>query len=315
MNEEKQDVIDVIDQQPQTAVVHSSGFDIMDRIDSMPVEKFEEILEKKARIQEKLRAVALKKTSGLNWANMGGKPHPTAAIISTMISYTGISLATIKTEKIESLDSRGRFYIYRVTVRAFHNFVGEITCIGAASSRDSFFAYKTINKGQPNEQRIWKDSVDIPEINVMKKAETNATYRCVAELLALKDLTFADIKKDAGINVQYNNKNKNGNQTPPSPPQNGEQKKPANQEKIQNMYETIMKECGGSEPLYNEVVRLISNDFVGFKGNYDVRNITSEKWYQAFVTNYQKKQLSEWVYEADGSIEVSSPSDDNEEPS
>ena len=298
MSEEKKETIEVIEPELVTSITHSGkSADIMSNIENMSAERAIEILEKKSKITKALRDIAIRNTSNKRgWVSLGNNMYASDSVVSVIVRDCGISHETLDISKKQSEDARGKYYIYVATVRAFHPWIGEVVRTGVATQRDKFFAFAN---GE------WKKDTDIPESNIMKKAETNAIGRCVREMLGINDLTRDEINKGAGATVDYGKgkKQQQGNGTQNGDAQNGEQKAPLDKDKLINMHATLMDGCGNNELLYSEVVKIVSNEFAGFKGNYNVKNITSEKWRQKFVIDYGKKQLKDWISEAESALE------------
>jgi len=295
---EKKEIIDVIDPDDSgdNIVYVERQTDIVTALDNISVEKAAEIIDKRVRIVEKLRQIAISQTNSKgDWMDLGGKPYATDSAIAKIARDCGISYRTMEIVKSYSSDERGKFYIYTAIVEVSHPWMGKIIKSGVATMRDKFFAY---------ERGVWKADTEISEGNVKKKAETNAIGRGVRGLMGLNGLTWEEIGKTPGATVDYGkNKKKGAGQdkaNTDSESGNDTKKEPLNKEKLNNMHTQIMEACNGDELVYTNLVKLVSG---GFGNLTDVRLITTEKWRQRFVTDLQKKKLTEWVSMVESSLE------------
>lgn len=123
-----------------------------------------------------LMEVAIASTRAADWSDQGGKPYPEQGACSAIIGLVGITITPPKLEKEYFEDELGRYYIYflesEVTVPKFG--IGPLPIIGRASSRDQFFAWRTIDGVKQLRPQSEVDPGDIKS-----KAYTNLRYRAV----------------------------------------------------------------------------------------------------------------------------------------
>lgn len=150
------------------------------------------IAQRRVDIVEKMMNTALKITTHRDWVNQSGRPYLVHSGAEKVARLFGITLSDIKTGKVWTEDSKGKYYIYKTTGKAsLPGKFDSIEALGTCSQRDKFFGFAN---GQ------WRDTIEIDETNVMKASYSNFVVNSITHLLGLRNITW-DILEEAKIDV------------------------------------------------------------------------------------------------------------------
>ena len=161
---------------------------------------------------KKFIKLAITVTNHQDWVMMGGTPYLQASGAQKVARLFGIAWKNIQGVKEDKVDSKGGYYQYTYTGTFFlagHE-TESVEFNGTCSSRDKFFGQKG---GE------LKDTEEVDELNIKKKAWTNLLNRGIKGILGLNNLTVEDLKI-AGIdlsessNVDYKNGSRGGTSKP-----------------------------------------------------------------------------------------------------
>jgi hypothetical protein len=142
---------------------------------------------------EQIRKLAIKLTNPLDWVDEAGKPYLQVSGCNKIAGAFGVQTESPVFEKEPFNDEKGDYYIYSCKIAGRWNNV-EASEIGAASSRDDFFAQRTITNAQGEKEKVLKPQSEIDPCDIRKKALTNGMNRLIKRLLGLS-FTWEDIEK------------------------------------------------------------------------------------------------------------------------
>lgn len=135
---------------------------------------------------EKIWKGSLSRTNANDWVDEGGKPYLQGSGAQKICRWLGVSW---QIDPSTEEDLGGGHYLIKYTGKFFFG-GGIITETGSRSSKDPFFS-KAKGRDLP--------ASEIDKGNVMKAAYTNVLGRGIQSLLGLRNLTWADLDKYAGI--------------------------------------------------------------------------------------------------------------------
>jgi hypothetical protein len=157
--------------------------------------------EKKVDVLKKVLGVAIKRTNPHDWTCIGDKPYLGSSGVEKISPLFGVKMESVKNERLEREDDKGKYYIYQFTARFWWQ-GGSIEALGACSSRDKFFGWDSATKS-------YKELHDVDEPNVMKAAYSNLMVNGVTRVLGIRNLEWSDLEafgitKDKVTKVEYN---------------------------------------------------------------------------------------------------------------
>ena len=187
--------------------------------------------EERLEALDKIKKVALKITNANDWVDENGKPYLQGSGAEKVARIFGVSWRIF--EPTED-DLGGGHYI--ITYKGEFAVGGAIiSAIGTRSSKDGFFKkYKYVGQGQDKE-RVELPASEIDKGDVKKSAYTNLLANGITRLLGIRNLTYGDLEKYAGIKrdqvttVEYKKGGKAPvaqGKAPSSPPEKEETKQP-----------------------------------------------------------------------------------------
>lgn len=179
---------------------------------------------------DKIKMVALKLTNPHDWVDEGGKPYLQGSGAEKVARLFGISWRIF--EPTEEDIGQGH---YIITYKGEFALGGAIiTAIGARSSKDGFFK-KYRYEGEGNERKkIELPPSEIDKGDVKKAAYTNLLANGITRLLGIRNLTYEDLNKYAGIRqdqvstVEYKKGGKSQSSQGRAPSSSQEKKQPTN---------------------------------------------------------------------------------------
>ena len=151
--------------------------------------------EERLEALDKIKKVALKITNANDWVDENGKPYLQGSGAEKVARIFGVSWRIFEpTEE----DLGGGYYI--ITYKGEFAVGGAIiSAIGTRSSKDPFFKkYKYVGQGE-NKERIELPASEIDKGDVKKAAYTNLLANGITRLLGIRNLTYEDLEKYAGI--------------------------------------------------------------------------------------------------------------------
>ena len=165
------------------------------------IEKAEGMLEQLERrnlLLDRAMAMSIGKTNKRDWVSMGGKPYLQIGGSVKVARLWGIGISNvINSGKIEEKDEKGSYYRYKFT--ADFQIPGELPQEGhgACTSRDKFFGQLSEKKdkqtGEILQKKGFKESWEIDENNIEKKAYTNCLNNGIKQVTGLRDATWDEI--------------------------------------------------------------------------------------------------------------------------
>jgi len=164
------------------------------------IEKAEGVLEQLERrnlLLDRAMAMSIGKTNKRDWVNMGGKPYLQIGGSVKVARLWGIGISNVKGVKVAEKDEKGDYYRYKFS--ADFQIPGELPQEGhgACTSRDKFFGQLSEKKdkqtGEILQAARFKESWEIDENNIEKKAYTNCLNNGIKQVTGLRDATWDEV--------------------------------------------------------------------------------------------------------------------------
>ena len=166
----------------------------------------------------KIKQLALKVTNASDWTDQQDKPYVQASGSEKIANLFNISVSFLTPEPLYEQDTDGH---YTFTFKGRFSMGGRsIEVEGSRSSRDPFFKQNTYENDVKREKTIEERD---NKRDVRMAAYTNLMGNGITRLLGIRNLTWEDLEKFAGIKkddvskVKY--KNKNADKAPVTEPQ------------------------------------------------------------------------------------------------
>ena len=168
--------------------------------------------ERRVEAINKIKQYSLRLTQPGDWVDQNGRPYLQVSGAEKIARLFGISWRIDEPIR-EELE--GGHYIY--TYKGYFSLAGaEIEAIGSRSSKDPFFKRYIYVNGQRKEL----PPSEIDPGDVKKAAYTNCIGNGITRLLGLRNISYDDLEKVAGIKreqitrIEYRNKSKQEDATP-----------------------------------------------------------------------------------------------------
>ena len=168
--------------------------------------------ERRVEAINKIKAYSLRLTQPSDWVDQNGRPYLQVSGAEKIARLFGISWRIDEPIR-EELE--GGHYIY--TYKGYFSLAGaEIEAIGSRSSKDPFFKRYVYVNGQRKEL----PPSEIDPGDVKKAAYTNCIGNGITRLLGLRNISYDDLEKVAGIKreqitqIEYRSKKKQDNAPP-----------------------------------------------------------------------------------------------------
>lgn len=150
-------------------------------------------IEKNIELFNRIKVVALKLTKTQDWINQGGSPFLMDRGAENIAIAFGVDISDVILRQEWDEDSRGRYYTYVATGKAYSKKLGRyVEDVGVCSQRDKFFGFDSYKKE-------FRPIEDIDKANIRRKAVTNLYNRLIKRVIGLTNVTFEDLRK-SGIN-------------------------------------------------------------------------------------------------------------------
>ena len=173
--------------------------------------------ERRVEAINKIKQYSLRLTQPGDWVDQNGKPYLQVSGAEKIARLFGISWRIDEPIR-EELE--GGHYIY--TYKGYFSLAGaEIEAIGSRSSKDPFFKRYVYVNGQRKEL----PPSEIDPGDVKKAAYTNCIGNGITRLLGLRNISYEDLEKVAGIKreqitqIKYGNKSKQSDEATQVEPQ------------------------------------------------------------------------------------------------
>jgi transcriptional regulator with XRE-family HTH domain len=170
--------------------------------------------ERRVEAINKIKQYSLRLTQPGDWVDQNGRPYLQVSGAEKIARLFGISWRIDEPIR-EELE--GGHYIY--TYKGYFSLAGaEIEVIGSRSSKDPFFKRYVYVNGQRKEL----PPSEIDPGGVKKAAYTNCIGNGITRLLGLRNISYEDLEKVAGIKreqitrIEYRGKGKQNNDTTPA---------------------------------------------------------------------------------------------------
>lgn len=170
--------------------------------------------ERRVEAINKIKQYSLRLTQPGDWVDQNGRPYLQVSGAEKIARLFGISWRIDEPIR-EELE--GGHYIY--TYKGYFSLAGaEIEVIGSRSSKDPFFKRYVYVNGQRKEL----PPSEIDPGDVKKAAYTNCIGNGITRLLGLRNISYDDLEKVAGIKreqiakIQYKSKDKQSTDTEPA---------------------------------------------------------------------------------------------------
>ena len=170
--------------------------------------------ERRVEAINKIKQYSLRLTQPGDWVDQNGRPYLQVSGAEKIARLFGISWRIDEPIR-EELE--GGHYIY--TYKGYFSLAGaEIEAIGSRSSKDPFFKRYVYVNGQRKEL----PPSEIDPGDVKKAAYTNCIGNGITRLLGLRNISYDDLEKVAGIKreqiakIQYKSKDKQSTDTEPA---------------------------------------------------------------------------------------------------
>lgn len=210
-------------------------------IDAMPIIADDTLItmanqaEKRIEAVIKIKQTALKVTNSTDWVDQNGRPYLQASGAEKIANLFNISWK-IDEPQIETEESGHFTYTYK---GVFSLSGRTIEIEGSRSSKDPFFKKydyvdtgKTYPNGDPIKTKVEKQISDIDRRDVKMAALTNLLANGITRVLGIRNLSYADLEKFAGIRIEdigkVEYKKQGGGKPPVNPPQKKMQQPPVN---------------------------------------------------------------------------------------
>ena len=168
--------------------------------------------ERRVEAINKIKAYSLRLTQPSDWVDQNGRPYLQVSGAEKIARLFGISWRIDEPIR-EELE--GGHYIY--TYKGYFSLAGaEIEAIGSRSSKDPFFKRYVYVNGERKEL----PPSEIDPGDVKKAAYTNCIGNGITRLLGLRNISYEDLEKVAGIKreqitqIEYRSKKKQDNAPP-----------------------------------------------------------------------------------------------------
>jgi len=168
--------------------------------------------ERRVEAINKIKAYSLRLTQPSDWVDQNGRPYLQVSGAEKIARLFGISWRI--DEPIRE-DLEGGHYIY--TYKGYFSLAGaEIEAIGSRSSKDPFFKRYVYVNGERKEL----PPSEIDPGDVKKAAYTNCIGNGITRLLGLRNISYDDLEKVAGIKreqitrIEYRSKSKQEDTAP-----------------------------------------------------------------------------------------------------
>ena len=187
----------------------------------LSLEKTVENAERYFKALERIRKLSVNVTNVLDWVDEAGKPYAQKSACDKIAGAFGVQTGSPEFEKENLSDEKGDYYVYSCKIAGRWNNV-EASEVGVASSRDDFFALRTITNAAGEKEKVLKPQSEIDPCDIRKKAFTNGMNRLIKRLLGLS-FTWEEIEQISGgkisrqlcAGVQYSKGSKGGNADSP----------------------------------------------------------------------------------------------------
>lgn len=173
--------------------------------------------ERRVEAINKIKQYSLRLTQPGDWIDQNGRPYLQVSGAEKIARLFGISWRIDEPIR-EELE--GGHFIY--TYKGYFSLAGaEIEAIGSRSSKDPFFKRYIYVNGQRKEL----PPTEIDPGDVKKAAYTNCIGNGITRLLGLRNISYDDLEKVAGIkreqitHIRYGDKTKQDDSTTPAEPQ------------------------------------------------------------------------------------------------
>lgn len=173
--------------------------------------------ERRVEAINKIKQYSLRLTQPGDWIDQNGRPYLQVSGAEKIARLFGISWRIDEPIR-EELE--GGHFIY--TYKGYFSLAGaEIEAIGSRSSKDPFFKRYIYANGQRKEL----PPTEIDPGDVKKAAYTNCIGNGITRLLGLRNISYDDLEKVAGIkreqitHIRYGDKTKQDDSTTPAEPQ------------------------------------------------------------------------------------------------
>jgi len=170
--------------------------------------------ERRVEAINKIKQYSLRLTQPGDWVDQNGRPYLQVSGAEKIARLFGISWRIDEPIR-EELE--GGHYIY--TYKGYFSLAGaEIEAIGSRSSKDPFFKRYVYVNGQRKE--LLPSEIDPGDVK--KAAYTNCIGNGITRLLGLRNISYEDLEKVAGIkreqitHIRYGDKPKQNNDTTPA---------------------------------------------------------------------------------------------------
>ncbi len=169
-----------------------------------------------AQKQKQTNIAVLALTSPRDWVDLGGEPYLTAGGCQKIASVLGISIQMEKPVRENRTDEDGyHYYVYSVAIVAgrIDPLTGARTVVpneGSASSKDDLFSLRwrdvqgadgkpVMENGKPKREKYRLPASEVDEMNVRKKAITNAYNRAIKGISGMGTYTWDELREFSGI--------------------------------------------------------------------------------------------------------------------
>jgi hypothetical protein len=168
-------------------VVSNGNMPVVNMVD-FDYDKAVELAEKRIKLQDRVRKLALQATEPCDWVDEGGKPYLQWSGTAKVAMAFGVSYRAQEFEKEALKDERGSYIMYHCMGTI--DFQGRsMSETGSASTRDPFFLngkeWYTDEDGQSKSRKIEKPLSEIDLSDVRKKAMTNFLGRGLKSMIGL----------------------------------------------------------------------------------------------------------------------------------
>jgi len=201
------------EQSREVIVTQQSPINMMEMIDDRDIEIIAMKAEKHAKIEKRLRQIAISVTNKNDWVDEGGKPYLMWSGASRVARILGISYFDLSESEQTITDDKGEYIISKIKGKI--KWKGDIIEeIGTSHSRKPLVAMR---KDKKTGQTVLLPLSEIDRTNITKMAHTNFLNRGLKSMVGL-NFTWEEVQDatgatpgDSGGNVGFKKTEKNLN--------------------------------------------------------------------------------------------------------
>ena len=157
-----------------------------------------EQLERRNEMLQRSIKLCIGQTNRSDWVSLGGKPYLQASGAHKIARLYGIGIRDVNYIKTNESDEKGAYYRYEYKAVFWAGNEAPQEIIGSCTSRDKFFGQLSEKKdkqtGDIIQEARFKESWEINENDIQKKAYTNCINNGIKQYTGMKDVSWEDVE-------------------------------------------------------------------------------------------------------------------------